>query len=69
MWISPTQISFPYITIYKKIMASVDSFEIDMFFSYYTDNILEQNIAVALQNDKLTLFFRFSINFVPEESN
>lgn len=50
-------------------MASVDSFEIDMFFSYYTDNILEQNIAVALQNDKLTLFFRFSINFVPEESN
>lgn len=68
-WIFPALISFPYITIYKKIMASVDSFEIDMFFSYYAGNVLMQNISVALQYDKLSLFFRSSINFVPEELN
>lgn len=68
-WIFPALITFPYITIYKKIMASVDSFEIDMFFSYYAGNVLMQNISVALQYDKLSLFFRSSINFVPEELN
>lgn len=68
-WIFPALISFPYITIYKKIMASVDSFEIDMFFSYYAGNVLMQNISMALQYDKLSLFFRSSINFVPKELN
>lgn len=64
--ISPAQISFLYYRLGENCDYCEFSYTVDVVFSNYADNILEQNVAAALQYDKSALVFRSSPNFVPE---
>lgn len=61
----PPQISFPYYALEGSYGPSKFSRTIDMFFTCYADNVLEQNIAVALQRDKLVLFLSPLLTLFP----